>query len=81
MVAKCTYDGKKYHASVNYFIQDYYDFYEYDANNGKNIIGLVTNDEYVLLALFDKAKPFDVLGTYTFDISWEKGSYEYQIEK
>ena len=74
VVAKCTFDGKTYNAEVKYYVQDYYDFYEFNPDDGKNRVGLVTNDQYVLLAYFNKAKPFDVLGYYTTNISWEKGA-------
>ena len=74
VVAKCTFDGKTYNAEVKYYVQDYYDFYEFNPDDGKLRIGLVTNDQYVLLAYFNKAKPFDVLGYYTTNISWEKGA-------
>ena len=81
MVAKCYFDGTKYHANINYYIQDYYDFYEPNIANGNKRVGFVSNDEYVLLALFNEAKPFDVIGSYSFSMTWEKGSYEYKIEK
>ncbi|WP_019680607.1 dockerin type I domain-containing protein [Ruminococcus flavefaciens] len=81
MVAKCYFDGAKYHANINYYIQDYYDFYEPKKSDGNKRVGFVSNDEYVLLALFNKAKPFDVVGSYSINISWEKGAYEYKIEK
>lgn len=79
MVAKCSFDGKTYHAKVNYYILDYYDFYEPTNKDGKNRIGFITNDDYVLLALFNEAKPYDVIGEYSVDIYWDKGEDNYHI--
>jgi len=81
MVTKCSFDGKTYNAKINYYIQDYYDFYEPNKKDGNNRVGLVTNDDYVLLALFDEAKPFDVIGSYSLDIYWDKGEDDFHIVK
>lgn len=77
MVAECYFNGEYYYATVNYYIQDYYDFYEPKESDGTKQIGFATNDDYVLLALFDESKPFDVIGKYTREIMWKKGDSEF----
>lgn len=72
MTTDCYFDGSTYNAVVNYYVVDYYDFYEANPKNGNNRVGLVTNDGYVLLAHFDEAEPYTVLGYYTTTLTWEK---------
>ena len=74
IVADVTYDGSTYTAKIKYYIVDRYDFYEEKREDGHNMVGLVTNDEYVVLSYYDYAEPFDVIGVYEKTATWEKGN-------
>ncbi len=75
IVCDCSYDGKEYKMNVNYYIEDFYDFYEPDkADGNKKEVGLCTNDDWVILSYYDNAEPFTTIGIYKVKkIVWEKG--------
>ena len=71
-VFRCSYDGESYNLTVNYYILDFYDFYEKEKNPYLGV-GPVSNDEYVVLSYYNKAAPFRVVGNYRETITWKKG--------
>ena len=74
---ECIYDGEYYNLELEYFLQDYYDWYYPDETDGKNRLLLVTCDEMCWLHLFAYAKNFKSIGIQRVLIRWKKGdSYE-----
>lgn len=71
-VYRCSYDGESYCLTVNYYILDFYDFYEKSESDNAGI-GFASNNEYVLLSYYNKAAPFRVVGNYRETITWRKG--------
>lgn len=83
-VFRCSYDGESYYLTVNYYILDFYDFYEEEKPKYTDYkgVGLVSNDEYVVLSYYNKAAPFRVVGNYQETITWKKGKmYEAKYKK
>lgn len=81
LAASCTFDGEKYHMFLNYFIQDYYDFYYRDGDDNSQAgfsfklfgIDLFSIDEFAFLEAFEMVHPFEVCGVMKTEITWYKG--------
>lgn len=78
---RCSYNGETYSLTLNYYILDFYDFYEKQKPLYSQV-GFASNDEYVVLSYYNKAAPFRVVGNYRETITWKKGKmYEANYQK
>lgn len=69
MVAEVTRNGDNYKMTLNYYIQDYYDW---EKNGGADGF-FVTDGEMYTLNEVGWAKQFEMKGKFTSEISWTKG--------
>lgn len=69
MAIHCTRSGNIYHATITYYLLDYYDWEKGSTLRG----GLVSDGDMYELHVAGMAQEFKSIGTYTKDISWKKG--------
>ena len=69
MTIYCTRSGNTYHATITYYLLDYYDWEKGSTLRG----GLVSDGDMYELHVAGMAQEFKSIGTYTKDISWKKG--------
>lgn len=65
----CTKNGNRYTATITYYLLDYYDWQEGSPLRG----GLVTDGEMYDLHVAGWAQEYKSIGTYTREVSWQKG--------
>ena len=69
----CFYDGEYYNLDLTIFIDDYYDWYYENPENGEQQLILVNCDEMAWLHLYGFGKNFDSLGICRMNLRWKKG--------
>ena len=73
LTGTCSYDGTYYSLDLNFCVQDYYDFYYENAQDGKDNVLWISNDEMAFLKLFGDAETYENCGVYRVNIKWKKG--------